>query len=148
MKKLIVFLALLTTTTVLFSQTGFFKGVDNDLFKGGRGLNSVWLFRPVVELTAMQFTIQNPIQVESLSSLGTGISYQHFVPTSPTDPTPYNNFGVNGLVLFTQDPLGVAPAKLAFAVTANVWQYLNVGAGYSLAVKKFFILTGITYNFN
>lgn len=150
MKKITILLAFLMITTIGFSQSfkGYFRPIDDNIFvakTGQKAITSVWLFRPVVEVTALQFTLTNPVEVSSLSSLGTGLSYQHFIDN---EGVPYNNFGVNGLILFNQDPLGVQPAKLSFAVTVNALQYVNIGAGYSLAVKKFFLLTGITYNFN
>ena len=154
MKKLVFLLALIFISLAGFSQVrqdrfkGFFGPVDKDLFvakEGTRALTSVWLFRPIVELTALQFNLTKPVEVASLSSLGTGISYQHFVDV---DGEPYSNFGVNGLILFSQDPGGIEPAKLSFAATVSAFQYVNVGVGYSLGIKKFFILTGVTYSFN
>jgi len=148
MKKLIVILSLVVLSTTGFSQSfkGFFGPVEKDMFSASdRSVTSVWLFRPVVTLTALQFTLTNPVEVASLNSLGTGISYQHFIERNEE---PYNNLGFNALILFNQDPLGIAPANLSFAVTGNFLQYVSAGVGYSLAIKKFFLLTGVTYNFN
>jgi hypothetical protein len=147
MKKIFLVACLLFISLGVFSQ-GFFKPVSKDLFalKAGETTpTSVWLFRPSVELTAMQFTLTKPVQVESLTSLGAGVSYQHFVEV---DGLPYNNFGVNALLLFNQDIGGVEPSSLGVAITVNALQYVNVGAGYSFGVKKFCILTGIVIHFN
>ena len=147
MKKIIVVFVFLFVTII--SQAQFFKPVPKDLFKTEKLAAienpSVWLFRPVVELTALQFTFAKPVEVNSLSSLGTGISYQHFIEV---DGEPYNNFGVNGLVLFSQNLGGIEPARLSIAVTVSTLQFVNIGIGYNLGLKQAFVLTGITYNFN
>jgi hypothetical protein len=152
MKKISMILILVAISVAGFSQkafNGFFKPVDKQLFTNPlntKAVVSAWLFRPVVTITAMQFTFADPITVTSLSSMGTGISYQHFISQNDV---PYNNFGINGLLLFSQDLGDVEPAKLSFAVTGNFFNgYLSIGAGYSLGDKKFFALTGIALHFN
>ena len=138
-------------TATAFSQkafNGFFKPVNKEMFSaplGDRAITSTWLFRPVVQLTALQFNLVKPVEVSSLSSLGTGMSYTHFIEQNGE---PYADFGVNALVLFTQDIGGVEPAGMGFALTISALQYINVGVGYSLGNKQAFILTGISYNFN
>jgi hypothetical protein len=146
MKKILILAFLCLTVTVSAQRFDHFFGpVPNDLIEKTRGATSVWLFRPVVTLTAMQFELTKPVTVASLSSLGTGISYQHFVEA---DGEPYANFGANLLVLFEQDFAGIEPTHLSFAVTGSLFQYVSVGVGYSLNSKHFFVLTGISYSFN
>ena len=144
MRKLLIaftlFLAVLSA-----SGQGLFKPVPSDLFKGDKAPgSSVWLFRPVVQLTGMQFTLVKPVQVSSLSSLGTGISYTHFIEQNGE---PYANFGVNGMLLFSQDLAGVEPASMGLALTISALQYVNAGVGYMFG-GDFFILTGVSFNFN
>lgn len=157
MKKLIILFLFISSAT--FAQTsfkGFFRPIDKSLFKtvqtidGGVKVDratSLWLVRPVVTLTATRFNLGNPVTVAPLSSLGTGVSYTHFISVNGE---PYANYGANLLVLFTQDLIdgGVEPAKLSLAGTISFLQYVSVGAGYSFADRKVFLLTGIVYNFN
>jgi hypothetical protein len=149
MKKLILVLTLLVFTLTSFSQhwDGFFQPVNKKLLivPGTRQPATVWLFRPVVTITALQFMFKDPVEVSSLSSMGTGLSFQHLINN---DGEPYVNYGFNALLLFTNDIGGVAPASLSFAVTGSFLNYVSVGVGYSLQAKKAFLLTGITYNFN
>jgi hypothetical protein len=129
------------------SWDGFFQPVNKKLLivPGTRQPATVWLFRPVVTVTALQFMFKNPVEVSSLSSLGTGLSLQHLINN---DGEPYVNYGLNALILFTNDIGGIAPASLSFALTGSFLNYVSLGVGYSLEAKKAFLLTGITYNFN
>jgi hypothetical protein len=119
----------------------FFKPVPSSITyeTNKRGINDVWLLRPSVTLTAMQINFDGT--VKPLSSLGTGVSYSHFIDN---EGTPYQNFGANLIVLFgTQTELDISVAG-----TISLWQYLNLGIGYGFMNKNVFLLTGITYNFN
>lgn len=151
MKKLIFALFLFAISLTGFSQ-GFFKPVDKNMFNLSLSktpltavAGSTWLFRPVVQISAMQFLLTNPVQVAAFNSLGTGISYVHFIEQNGE---PYANLGLNALVLFTENPGGIEPAKLSAAVSVSALQFVNVGVGYSFKDKKVFILTGVTINFN
>ncbi len=125
---------------------GFFKPVNKDLFKADSRATSVWLFRPVVSVTAMQFNFVKPeVTVSSLGSLGTGISYSHFIEANGE---PYCNYAFNILALFGTDVADVSPVELSLAGTVTAFQYLNFGAGYNFKQGNFFLLTGIQYNFN
>lgn len=126
----------------------FFGPVDNELFTakdGQRAPLSVWMFRPVVSVTAMQFNFEKPTTVTSLSSLGTGISYSHFVEANSE---PYCNYAFNLLALFGTEIADVSPLELSLAATVSAFQYINVGIGFNFANKNAFLLTGINYNFN
>jgi hypothetical protein len=151
MKKfLIVFF--LTLSVLSFGQSpfrGFFKPVPKSIQTVDGSIkadaSNYWLFRPMVTISAMQFTFGDPVMVQSFSSLGTGITYSHFITQNSE---PYANFGANLMVLFTQDINALEPAKLSVAGTVSILQYLNFGGGYSFSSGKLFLLTGVQYNFN
>jgi hypothetical protein len=129
---------------------GFFKPVDNNLITLKRDLGqpaSVWLFRPAVELTALQLTYNKDLkqfESSSLTSGGIGIGYQHFIEVNGA---PFNNFGFNALLLFGVTT-STDPASLSLAGTISALKFINIGAGYDFSGKKIFLLTGVTYNFN
>lgn len=139
-------------TAIGFSQDhwkGFFKPVDKNLItlKTKEVTPSVWLFRPAVEISALQLTYNKTTKgfdASSLKQAGAGIGYQHFVESNGL---PYNNFGFNALLLFDLIPTETTNAGVSGALTVSALQFLNVGAGYNITAKKFFILTGITFNF-
>ena len=83
--------------------------------------------------------------VKSFNSMGTGISYNHYIDR---DGLPYSNYGFNLLMLFSYDPGAEAAANLQIAGTVTAFQLVNVGVGYSPQLKKPFILTGVTFTFN
>jgi hypothetical protein len=151
MKKILFVLVLAAFSLCATGQEkfkGFFGPVDNELFTakdGQRAPSSVWLFRPVVSVTAMQFNFEKPTTVTSLSSLGTGISYSHFVEANNE---PYCNYAFNLLALFGTEIADVSPLELSLAATVSAFQYINVGAGFNFADKHFFLLTGVQFNFN
>lgn len=149
MKRLLITVIFVTMFIGVEAQgpwKGFFRPIDRSPYKSigiDRALND-WKVRPLVQLTAMQFLLTSPVTVSSLSSLGTGISYQNIIEQNDK---PYTRFAVNGLMLFTTTG-EQSPASLSFAVTGSFWQYISIGAGYSLQEKKFFVLTGVQYSFN
>jgi hypothetical protein len=133
---------------------GFFKPVDKSLLNLSYALSveenkSVWLFRPTVEVSALQL-IPSKVEgkvfdVSSFQSVGMGLSYQHFISYNGQ---PYNNYGFNLLLLFDAIPRETTTLNLSFAGTVSFLEFMNFGAGYNLGMKKPFILTGLTYNFN
>jgi hypothetical protein len=145
MKKLII-IALLLLPLTLTAQK-FFRPVSDDLLAktNERGVVSTWMFRPVVQLSAMQITLSNPTTVQALSSLGTGISYAHF---TEANGQPYQNVAASVLLLFGTETTDVSPLEMSVAATVTAWQYLSVGCGFNFMDKTFFILTGISYSFN
>ena len=155
MKKVILSLGFVFVMLSCYSQDGPFKGffgpVEKSLYKvrdldtGKDIVPNFWLFRPLVSLSAMQFMLKSPVQVSSFSSLGTGISYSHF---TERNGEPYNDYGFNILVLFTDNIGDIEPVKLSIAGSVSLWQYINVGIGYSNSEKSLFLLTAISYNFN
>jgi len=157
MKKLLIILFLAIGITAYCQDSpfkGFFKPINKALFLPietiDRNLKvdettSFWLFRPVVTLSAMQFILEKPVTVTTLSSLGTGISYSHFINSNGA---PYMNYAFNFLVLFGTEIADVSPLELSLAATVSAFQYVNVGIGYNFYDKKAFVLTGIQFNFN
>jgi hypothetical protein len=156
MKKRIAFMIVFLLATVLtFGQDkwkGFFKPVTYDTPSlktraAGQATNT-WLFRPVVSLTAVQFTWNKEFKhfkSEEFSAVGGGIGYQHYIDVNNE---PYNNFGVSLIVYAnttTADP--DQPASISLAGTISALRLVNVGAGYDLGRKVFFLLTGVSYSF-
>ena len=135
------------------SSTPFFKPVPKDLFKTEKiGLNaavtptSVWLFRPSVEISAIEMVYNKTtkeFESEPLNSAGVGLSYQHYVSN---EGTPFNDFGFNALVLLGTDIENFSPASVSLAGTVN-YNVINIGGGYNFGQKVPFILTGITLKF-
>lgn len=130
---------------------GFFRPVDKDMFalKADADFkSSTWLFRPTVELSALQLIYnkeEKAFDASSLTSGGIGIGYQHFIEVNGE---PYNNFGFNFLMLIDAIPLETTNTAISGAVTVSALKFLNVGGGYNFGIRKPFILTGVTYNFN
>src|SRR3972149_538730 len=92
MKKLFLTFVFLTFVFAGYSQNGpwngFFKPVNRFIYLPVKTIDrdvkvdettSFWLFRPIVQISAMQFLIEKPVKVTTLSSIGTGISYSHFI---------------------------------------------------------------------
>jgi hypothetical protein len=151
MKKLITFLSiLLFATTVTFGQSfsrGFLKPVTLTGTKAGvKEVTSVWLFRPAVELSAVQLIWNKETKqfdANAFHSAGLGVGYQHYVNNNGTA---YNNFGFNIFALFDATTTA-SPATISVAGTADVLKFISLGAGYNFGAKQFFFLTGVTYNF-
>lgn len=153
MKKVVIISMLFLMTIVTMGQSkwsGFFKPVTYDApslkTRDIREPTNMWLFRPVVTLSAVQFTWDKNLKQfnsNAFSSTGMGISYAHYIDVNNT---PYNNFGVNLLVLMntstTEDP-----ASVSLAGTISALRFVSLGAGYDLGRKVFFMLTGVSYSF-
>jgi len=157
MKKLLIILFLAIGITAYCQDSpfkGFFRPLEQSIFErevttdGELKVDettSFWLFRPVVTLSAMSFILEKPVKVATLSSLGTGISYSHFINSNGA---PYMNYAFNFLVLFGTEIADVSPLELSLAATVSAFQYVNVGIGYNFYDSKAFILTGVQFNFN
>lgn len=144
--KRLIFIVMLFLPLLGHSQA-FFKAVDKSIIsdKNDRGVASVWLVRPAVTISAMSITFGEQTTVEPLSSVGTGISYSHFIEQNGE---PYQNVSVNLLVLFGTEVAEVSPLELSVAGTVSLWQYLSLGAGFNFMDHKVFLLTGVAINFN
>ena len=134
--------------------SGFFRPVDKTIFNmraatADAGKQSVWLFRPTVEVTALQLipstSSEKVFDVSSFQSVGMGLSYQHFIEYNGQ---PYNNYGFNFLVMFDAIPRETTALNLSLAAAVSALEFMNFGVGYNFGMKKPFLLTGLTYNFN
>lgn len=105
-----------------------------------------WRFDGAIDLAEINYnTVLKTLVPSGVETIGVGpcIGYQHFVPTSATDPTPINNYGFAGGVLFGD--------RFKFILQANIWQYLKFGVTVTPhpAVNIFpvaaFVGTGITF---
>ena len=157
MKKLAVLMIVLSFSVMTFGQSkwnGFFKPVTYDTprfremreYSRGEFDMSIWLFRPTVSLTALQFTWDKEakaFQSTPFSSVGMGIGYQHYIDV---DNEPYNNFGLNALVLMNQSTTD-DPVTASLVVTVTALRFISVGTGYDLGRKVVFLLTGVSYSF-
>ena len=152
MKRLMLLLVLIASVLVSVEAqskwSSFFGRVPKMEFQtADKGIQGQWMFRPVVQVSAMQFNFGKQVEVAPLSSLGTGITFAHFVE-QPNEEGPYMNYAFSGIVLFGATVGEVSPAKISLAATMQLWQHLSFGGGYSLSDKKFFLLTGVAFNFN
>lgn len=152
MKKISMILILVALTATAFSQTkpfsGFFRPVDKQMFCSPldtRAVISTWLIRPAVTITAMQINFGETTTVQSLTSLGTGLSYSRFLEQNGEV---YQNFSANLLILFGTEIADVSPLELSIASSVSLWQYLSFGCGWNFMDKKFFLLSGVIINFN
>jgi len=150
MKKLIVLTLTLFMTIGLFAQgpfTGFFKPsktLGGDYILKADGSQREWLFRPTAEINAFRFDYNKDEKVfesSSFSGFGMGISYQHY--TDNGNGELINNFGFNALVMFN----ATENTGVGLAATVNALQFVNIGAGYDLTNKQFFLLTGAIWTF-
>jgi hypothetical protein len=131
-------------------KNAFFKPVSKDMFKTETGAKtvvpSIWLLRPSFQITAVQLTWNKETKgfdSSPLSSVGAGVSYQHYVEANGT---PFNNYGFNVLVLLGTDITKITPASLSVAGTFNM-SVINLGVGYNIGNKVPFILTGVKLDF-
>jgi len=146
MKKLIIFFAFLFIGIGLSAQ--FFRPVPKDLFSAELSADrtvkgtSVWLLRPAITITAVQWNWDKEAKefnASAFQSAGMGIGWQHFRPTSATDPTPYTNYGANILLLLGQD--------ISIAGTFNGLGLINIGCLYNFTLKEPGILLGVQLHF-
>ena len=158
MKRIVVILILAVLCIAGSSQKpfkGFFKPVPNTLLTvspnsmraGVIAPTSKWLFRPVVEVSALQLYYNKDTKsfdATSFTSLGMGVGYQHFIEVNDEI---INNWGVNALFLFEAIPTETTNAGMSGAITVSALKFINLGAGYNFSNKKMFLLTGVTYNF-
>jgi len=170
MKKLITLLLFVALTVTGFSQ-GLFKPValfatkaENKYIElpypslyykvGEIPITQKWVWRfdatlAIVELNYNKDTKQ--FVSTAFSAVGPAIGYQHFVPTSATDPTPFNNYGVSAAFLLGENIYNPELAKIKLALVANVMQYFKFGLTYTpkpivnLSPLGFFFGGGITF---
>ena len=144
----------ITLTSFAQPVNKFFRPVDKDLLvkmkANGAAVtdNHAWLIRPAVGVSAVQLYYDKTTKLwnaTSLNAVGFGIGYQHFVQANDA---PYNDYGFNALILLDAIPTEVSQTAISIAGTVSALQYVNMGAGYNLTLKKPFLLATVTFNFN
>lgn len=162
MKKLIISLLFIVTTTIGFSQ-GLFHPVPNfpdaqqkrDLMaKGIVPIDHewVWRFDASIAFTELNYNKSTKELVSTaFSAVGPAVGYQHFVARSNTDPTPFNNYGFSAAVLLGTSIYEPDLAQVKFAIQANIMQYLKFGVtinpkpAENMSVFGMFFGGGITF---
>jgi hypothetical protein len=156
--KRIIFLLLLAgifaATSAQKAHTSFFRPVPSNLFTSDvyslKTLEnaSVWLLRPAAGIVATRMTYDKTTKLwdtAPLSAAGLGVGYQHFVELP--DGTPYNNFGVNLLLLTTVQLSEVQQASMGIGLFATVFGFINIGCDYQFGMKNLGLDTGVTLRF-
>jgi hypothetical protein len=153
MKKAILLFILCGLFATVNAQVKFFNPVPDNLFKepvsGAKAIEnpSVWLFRPVATVTAIQLNwnkATKSFDATALSSAGLGVSYAHFIESNGL---PYNNFSVNALLLLGASLETPEPASVSLALTGSFMNFISVGGLYNFGSKSFGILTGVAIKF-
>ena len=141
MKRLLIVLSFLFIGIGLSAQ--FFKPVPKTLFSetADRTIKgtSVWLPRPAINLTAIQWNydkVTKSFNATAFTSIGLGVGYQHFIDTPDGA---FNNFGFNAMMLLGENISG--------ALTFSGLGILNLGVTYNLTMKQFGLLTGVQLKF-
>ena len=157
MKKILFLIGFILLSLIGKAQDkwdGFFKPVPQFTFQRlsnerDIAVTDMWLFRPTVHVSAIQFTYNKDLKqfdASSLTTAGAGVSYSHFIEVDGGEA--YNNFSVNGLILFNMVPTETVQSGVGAAITITALRYINAGCGYNITGKQFFILTGVTISFN
>jgi hypothetical protein len=131
MKKLI-FLLLLLLPVIGFSQ-GLFKPVPSNMFWARSFATPqvtavqgqwYWRFDATVSLSEVMYNkVTKSLETSFVGGIGPAIGYQHFIPKSSTDPTPFNNYGISAALLMGE--------RAKIALQANIMQYFKFGITYT-----------------
>jgi hypothetical protein len=106
--------------------------------------SSAWISRPAVNIVAAKWWIDKDtkkIDFAPFSAIAVGIGWEHYVPTSVTDPTPYNDYGFNGLLCFGENICIGATFNYNLAGKAMI----HFGADYNFPMKRPELMTGIRF---
>ena len=154
MKKLLILTFALSLSAGIFAQgpfTGFLKpsstlAVDDySLYKVRGDDYHEWYFRPVAQMTAIQFNYNKEskqFESSTFNSTGIGVGYQHYIVDNENNNV--NNYGINALLMIDGSQ---SSAGIGGAITINALQFVNLGGGYSFTNKAFFLLTGAVWAF-
>jgi hypothetical protein len=168
MKKSIILIFLLVVSTTMFSQ-GLLHKVTSSIFlidqkalpvgkmllvlpNGTSILSGSWQVRldaTICPQTAYNWdaTLKRFVPT-SLNAIGPGIGFKHYIPTSTTDLTPFENYGFSAAVMFGANIYQPDLSKIMFAQEADLLQYIKFGVTETLNTKNwfgFFIGSGITF---
>ena len=132
---------------------GFFKPVPDNLFNFSTSSSplvaissSAWIPRPALSIIAAKWWINKEtkkVDFAPFSAIALGIGWEHYTPTSDIDPTPYNDFGFNGLLFLGENICIGATFNYNLAGTAMI----HFGADYNFPLKRPEILTGVKFEF-
>jgi|WetSurMetagenome_2_1015567.scaffolds.fasta_scaffold100234_1 hypothetical protein len=146
--KVIIFAVMLSGIGIAASAQSpwhnFWKPVTAENFSmlKGTGQTNEFVFHPTVDISATQtYFVEKQIKTEPLIGAGIGVSYLHYKDILTT---PYNDYGINALALFSMTDAGgltISPA-LTFS-----YQSISAGAYYNFADKRLALLTGIVLKF-
>lgn len=150
MKKVILLLLIIFVTINIEAQSrwsGFWRPVEKSVLvsKAPGDKTFEFKFRPAATMTAIQFDWDKEAKLftaSSFASAGIGAGLQHYIEQA--DGSLVNNYGFNALLVLDGSQ-GTAGAGIA--ITASALRFVSLGGGYSLTNKRFFLLTGIMYNF-
>ena len=81
-------------------------------------------------------------------AIGPAIGIENYVPTSTTDPTPYNNWGVSAGIAAGVNILKPDFSSVKIVLQGNLLQFIKGGFTFTLNNKNwfgYFIGTGITF---
>jgi hypothetical protein len=165
MKKTIIILIFAFMAVCLQSQTkpsfkGFFKPVDQNMFYQSYSAtingvvtdiipDHIWTPRPYVGVSALELTPTSEtgkvFNVTGFNSIGFGLSFEHLINNNGT---PYNDFAINGIIFLDDIPNQTSAINVKPTITVTGWQFVNLGGGYNIGLKKAFVLIGLSYTFN
>lgn len=128
MRKVFISLFFVALTVTGFSQ-GLFHKVESFPVKGNTKevtLNQKWEWRfdGTISLSEVLYNKDTKaFETNLVVGIGPAIGYQHYVPTSAADPTPFNNYGVSAALLLGD--------KMKIALQMNLMQYFRFGLTYT-----------------
>lgn len=142
MKKLIVSLLFVIIPIIVFPQ-GLFRKVESfptvkekgDMISKGiipASSKLVWRFDASIAIVELNYDKEaKKFLSNTFSAVGPAIGVQNYVPTSVTDPTPFNNWGLSAAFLLGQSIYEPDLAATKVALVANIMQYFKFGGTYT-----------------
>jgi hypothetical protein len=162
MKKLVISLFFVVLGITGFSQ-GLLRHVNSSIFtvdqkalplgktlmlSNGTSILSgawEWNFDGDIQLSEINYDkVAKNLVTNLVAGIGPCVGYQHYIPKSVTDPTPFNNYGFGAGVLLGE--------KFKFVLQANLLQYFKFGVTVTphplpnLGIVGVFAGVGITFN--
>jgi len=150
----IVLLSMAVNAQNFFKSVSPFPTVDEKISMVSRGIMPLerkvaWRFDAAVAFTEFVWNKEaKQFSSQMFSAIGPAIGVQWYRPTSETDPTPFNIYGVSAAVLLGKDIYQPDLAALKVALVANIYQYFKFGPTFTPnAIDKWgvFIGGGVTF---
>jgi hypothetical protein len=92
----------------------------------------VWRFDASIAIVELSYDKDTKkVLANSFSAVGPAFGLQNYVPTSATDPTPFNNWGVSGAFLLGKSIYEPDLAAAKVAIVVNIMQYFKFGTTYT-----------------